>query len=77
MSSSQLSRNQRYEISKRSQGLEKITLWIPTSALADFQLAASLCCENRDLVLGNLRSSKTGRAVSLRHAVTGDNGGRS
>lgn len=67
-------RNQRYESTKRAQGLEKVTLWLPASALPDFQLAAALCCENRDLVVSNLRSTKTGRLVSLRAAVTGDDG---
>lgn len=67
-------RNQRYELTKRSLGLEKVTLWVPSAVLPDFQLAAALCCENRDLVLSNLRSAKTGRLVSLRSAVTGDAG---
>lgn len=66
------SRNQRYESRKKSQGLEKITLWVPASVLPDFQLAASLCCDNRDLTVSNLRSTTTGRMVSLRAAVTGD-----
>lgn len=66
------SRNQRYENRKKSQGLEKVTLWVPASALPDFQLAAALCCENRDLTVSNLRSVTTGRLVSLRRVVTGD-----
>lgn len=49
-------------------------LWVPVSALPDFQLAAALCCENRDLTVSNLRSVTTGRLVSLRRAVTGDVG---
>jgi hypothetical protein len=66
------SRNARYEQSKKSSGLEKVTLWLPSPVTADFKLAANLCVENRDLTLSLLRSVTTGRVVSISRHVTGD-----
>lgn len=66
------SRNARYEQANRSQGLEKVTLWVPSSVTADFKLAAKLCVENRDLTVSLLRSVTTGRVMSIHKPVTGD-----
>lgn len=70
-----MSRNKRYEAAKQSAGLAKLTLWVPVAVMADFQFAARVCCENRDLTVSNLRSLRTGRLVSMERAVTGDNQG--
>jgi hypothetical protein len=67
-----MSRNARYEQSNKSKGLEKVTLWLPSSVAADFKLAAGLCVDNRDLTVSLLRSVTTGRVVSISRPVTGD-----
>ena len=66
------SRNSKYEQSKRQQGLVKVTLWVPALVSADFGLAASLCCENRQLTVANLRDMRTGRLVTMQAPVTDD-----
>lgn len=65
-------RNSRYEQAKRAKQLTKLTVWVPTAAIPDFQLAAHLLCENKHLVLSLLRDPRTGRFVSIHNAVTGD-----
>jgi hypothetical protein len=65
-------RNARYEQANRQQGLEKVTIWLPSPVMADFKLAAKLCVENRDLTVSLLRNVTNGRVVSIQRHVTGD-----
>jgi hypothetical protein len=63
-----MSRNQKYEQSRRASGLRKLTVWVPESHAAEFLLAAARCCEDRQWRVAGLRSSKTGRVASVERA---------
>ena len=56
-----MTKNQRYEQRKKEGGLEKVTVWVPSSVAEDLKLMARHCEENRDLVPVACRSITTGR----------------
>ncbi|WP_417870116.1 antitoxin MazE-like protein [Vibrio furnissii] len=58
-------RNKRYEDRMREQGLEKVTLWVPSNLKSEFQSCAERCRTQPTLSLSLLRDTATGRFVSL------------
>jgi len=56
-----MSRNSAYEHRKRSQGLRKLTLWVPVESEIEFKSMADFLCHNRDHVPFMARSLVTGR----------------
>ncbi|UHJ61760.1 antitoxin MazE family protein [Vibrio furnissii] len=49
----------------REQGLEKVTLWVPSNLKSEFQSCAERCRTQPTLSLSLLRDTATGRFVSL------------
>jgi len=60
-----MSRNAKYEASKKAQGLKKLTLWIPEDRESEFHLLAKACCQHRHLTFNTLRDTESGKYVSL------------
>ena len=58
-----MTRNQKYEQTKRAQGLTKLTVWVPGGSESEFKLLAKACVDNRDLVPVACRCARTGRLV--------------
>lgn len=66
MTEKKLSKNQKYEANKKAQGYDKLTLWVPKDAKADFQLMADYCSSNPTCTPFMVRDATTGR---MRKAV--------
>ena len=56
-----MTRNQRYEASKKAKGLIKITSWIPEAAKPEFIQIAAFCCEHPEYMPFMVRSTATGK----------------
>lgn len=58
-------RSKRFIAAREAEGLERVVLWLPSTAVADFQAAAKRIAANRDLDFGPLRNSATGKLEKL------------
>ena len=58
-------KHDKYNEKMKAQGLEKVTMWLPSKVTDDFKLAAARCVENRDATVNSLRSISTGVYISL------------
>ena len=60
-----LTRNQRYEKRMKDNGLEKVTLWVPSVSATEFKQMADFCNLNKDIYPATCRSRKTGQLVKI------------
>jgi hypothetical protein len=60
-----MTRNQRYEKRMKDNGLEKITLWVPSVSSTEFKQMADFCTLNKDAMPAMCRSRKTGQLVKI------------
>lgn len=60
-----MSRNAKYEASKKERGLKKVTLWVPSEREPEFKALALACCNHRHLSFNTLRDTQSGKYVSL------------
>lgn len=56
-----MTRNSKYELKQRSNGLKKLTLWVPIESEIEFKSMADFLCHNRDFVPFMARSLTTGK----------------
>ncbi|MCT8878656.1 hypothetical protein [Shewanella xiamenensis] len=61
-----MTRNSKYELKQRSNGLKKLTLWVPLESEIEFKQMADFLCSNRGYVPFMARSLLTGK---MRKAV--------
>ncbi|WAX22040.1 hypothetical protein spd_00008 [Shewanella phage Dolos] len=61
-----MNRNSKYELKQRSNGLKKLTLWVPLESEVEFKQMADFLCANRDHVPFMARSLLNGK---MRKAV--------
>ena len=61
-----MNRNAKYELKQRSNGLKKLTLWVPLESEVEFKQMADFLCSNRDHVPFMARSLLNGK---MRKAV--------
>lgn len=63
-------RQRKFKANQQKAGLVQINLWLPASAVADFQAAAEVCRSRPGLTVARLVDLATGRLVGLRKAAS-------